>query len=147
MRTIELAGGHTATLREKSDLKVKHRQLIEAAALAAGPAIDRIPRKKTDAGTEIDWERLSEAHFTRQESQAFLELGNASILAMLEAWTLPEPLPRTLDDIDEMSADVYDELAQAVKSDAATIATETSFEPSDPRAPGFSETPTLPSGD
>ncbi|MGD0386771.1 MAG: hypothetical protein ABSB73_11635 [Solirubrobacteraceae bacterium] len=144
MRVVELDGG-TVTLRERADVKVRQRQMLEAASVVAAPAIAKIPKKPGEPG-EIDWERLDHAGLSYAEMQSLLALQNAAIVALVAAWTFPEPLPASLDDVLDMPAERYDQLAQAVRQIGAGIVTqETSFEPSDPRAPGFAQTPTPPS--
>jgi hypothetical protein len=144
MRVVELEGG-SATLRERQDVKVRQRQTLEAASVVAAPAIEKIPKLAGKPG-EVDWERLDKAGLTYDEMQTLLQLQNAAIVALLAAWTFPEPLPVTLDDVLDMPADRYDQLAVAVREIGAQIVTApVSFEPGDPRAPGFAETPTPPS--
>jgi hypothetical protein len=144
VRVVEIEGG-SATLRERADVKVRQRQMLEAASVVAAPAIEKIPKLDGQPG-EIDWERLDAAGLTYPEMQSLLQLQNAAIVALVAAWTFPEPLPVTLDDVLDLPADRYDQLAQAVREIGAGIVTqETSFEPGDPRAPGFSGTPTPPS--
>jgi hypothetical protein len=144
MKVVELEGGQ-ATLRERADVKVRQRQMLEAASVVAAPAIEKIPKLEGQP-SEIDWERLDAAGLTYDEMQSLLQLQNAAIVALVAAWTFPEPLPVTLDDVLDLPAERYDSLAQAVRSIGAGIVTaQTSFEPGDPRAPGFAETPTPPS--
>lgn len=144
MKVVELEGG-SATLRERADVKVRQRQMLEAASVVAAPAIQKIPKLPGQPG-EIDWERLDAAGLTYPEMQSLLQLQNAAIVALLAAWTFPEPLPATLDDVLELPAERYDQLAQAVREIGAGIVTQpTSFEPGDPRAEGFNGTPTPPS--
>jgi hypothetical protein len=144
MKVVELQGG-SATLREREDVKVRQRQMLEAASVVAAPAIEKIP-KQAGKPSEIDWEALDKAGLTYEEMQTLLQLQNAAIVALLAAWTFPEPLPATLDDVLDLPAERYDQLAQAVRSIGAGIITgETSFEPSDPRAEGFTDSPTVPS--
>jgi hypothetical protein len=144
MKVVEIEGG-SATLRERADVKVRQRQMLEAASVVAAPAIDKIPKLPGKPG-QIDWEALDRAGLTFEEMQTLLQLQNAAIVALLASWTFPEPLPQTLDDVLDLPAERYDQLSEAVRGLGAAIITgETSFEPGDPRAPGFTETPTSPS--
>jgi hypothetical protein len=144
MKTVELEGG-SATLRERSDVKVRQRQMIEAASVVAAPAIAKIPKAPGKPG-EIDWEQLDKAGLSYVEMQSLLQLQNAAIVALLASWSFPEPLPATLEDVLELPAERYEQLSEAVRSIGAGIVTgETSFEPGDPRSPGFNASPTVPS--
>lgn len=141
MRTVELDGG-TVTLRERQDVKVRQRQMLEAASVVAAPAIEKIPRKD-GSKDEIDWERLDRAGLSLDEMQSLLQLQNAAIVAFVASWTFDEPTPRSVDDVLDMPADRYEALSHAVRGVGAAILTgDTNFEPSDPKAPGFADTPT-----
>ena len=146
MRTVNIPGGQ-AVIRERSDLKVRQRQMIEAAGVVASEAMAKIP-KQADNPSEIDWEALDRAGLSYAEMQSLQQLQNAAILALLAGWSFPEPLPATLDDVLELPAERYEQLSEAVRSIGAGIVTgETSFEPVDPRSAGFAASPTVPSTD
>lgn len=146
MRTVELDGGRVM-LRERQDVRVRQRQMLEAASVVAAPAIQKIPRVDGKPG-EVDWEQLDKAGLSLDEMQSLLQLQNAAIVALVASWTFDEPTPKSVDDVLDMPADRYESLSQAVRSVGASILTgETNFEPSDPKAPGFHETPTPESTD
>lgn len=118
MRVVQIPGG-TALLREKGDLKQGHRRLIETAALAAGDVLHRLgenPPKEQLAAMRLSWE----------DSEAVLRLQDATILAVLDSWSLADPVP-TMATLGEMDTDLYDALAQATKSLGAEVAKETDF--------------------
>jgi hypothetical protein len=126
--TVEIPGG-TAVLREPAELKVKHRRLIETTAMAASAVIAKLPADATDQTAFAD---LS---LTRSEATALMEMQDATIVALLDSWTLPQPLPN-LDTVGELDTAVYDALAQATRSLGAEVAQGVSFTPSeDPASP------------
>lgn len=141
MKVVEIPGG-TATLREKPDIKVRHRRLIEAAGIAAAPLLARLPN---DRGEK---EALSEADViglgvSKQEATALFELGDATIVAALAAWSLPDPLP-TLETIGDLDPELYEALGTVCAELGAEV-TEETFEPPAPGSPGFEASPTAPS--
>jgi hypothetical protein len=139
MKIVEIPGGQ-AEIREKGDVKVRHRRIIESAGVAAAPVI-----AKLDPDT-VDEETIVDLHMNRVEAMKVFELQDATIVALLAAWTRPEPLP-TMETIEDLDPEVYEALAEATRDIGAVIAQGDSFGPSDPKAEGFEDTPTLPSGD
>ena len=133
MRTIEIPGGW-ANLRETSEMKQKHRRLIEIAAMAAAHVMDKMP-------DDIDVETTKMTDIpalTKADAAAITDLQDATIIALLDSWTLPQPLP-TLDTIGDLDIGVYDALA-AEASKVNVAATRVSFEPNPDQA-----SPTSPS--
>ena len=146
MRTVNIPGG-TAVIRERADLRVRHRQMMQAAALAAGTAIAKLPRRTEDGVVAVDFDKVDVAGLTAGEAQSLLDLNNVAIATMVESWTLPGDPPRTIDEVGDLDIPVFEALSLEVRdAGAAGLAAETSFEPSDPRAPGFASSPT-PSSD
>jgi len=141
MKTVEIPGGQ-AQLREKADIKVRHRRLVEAAAMAAAPLLAKLPE---DVATR---QALTEAEVlalgvSRQEANAMLELQDATIIAALASWTLDQPVP-DMDTVGDLDPELYDALSAATAALGAEITQET-FDPPDPGSPGFEESPTVPS--
>jgi len=140
MQTIEIPGG-TVELRGTAELKVRHRRLIEAAAIAAGAALPKLPTSLE----ELESLDISTLDLSVEETNTLFALQDATIVAAVASWTLPEPLP-TLETVGDLDTDVYDALAEATRDMGAATATGVDFEPSDPSSPGFEGTPTSPSG-
>jgi hypothetical protein len=138
MRTVEIPGG-TAELRDRLDIKIRHRRMIEAAAVAASAAMAKLPDNiPAEQLKQTEVETLS---LTRQEATTLFELQDATIVASLASWTLDEPLPN-LDTIGDLEQDVYDALALATSEVGANVAAPENFDASpDP------ESPTQPSDD
>ncbi len=140
MKTVDVPGGQV-TLREKQDITVRHRRMIEAATVAATSALAQLPASQK----ELEELNISDLKLTAADTTVLFELQDATIVASLESWTFPEPLP-TLATIGDLHQDRYDALAQATRSLGSEIATgAVDFEPSDPHAAGFEATPTSPS--
>lgn len=141
MKIVKIPGG-TATLREKADMRKRHQRIVEAAAIVAAPALAQIER----IGGEALGKRVSELRLSAHEATSVFDLQDATIVAVLDSWTLPEPLP-TLDTLGDLTPKLYDALAEATSKLGAEVINSDNFEPSDPTAPGFTETPTTPSAD
>ncbi len=128
-RIVEIPGG-TAVLRDPDDLKIRHRRLVESAAVAASGVLARIPQDALGDGS--DPEAVAEAaaalSMTRAEADAMYELQDATIVALLERWTLPDDLP-TMETVGDMDPKVYDALAEATKAAGAKVAAATDFGP------------------
>ncbi len=139
MKTVDIPGG-TAVLREKQDIKVRQRQLVEAAYIPASAAMAKLPGNIEEL-KDFD---LSKSDITISEAQTLFDLQSATIVAALASWTLDAPLP-TMETVGDLDQDVYDELGAATASLGNEIVAPESFEPTDPRSPEFKATPTTPS--
>lgn len=137
--TVDIPGGK-ATLRSAPELRQRDRRKLEVAAIAASPALQKFPRD-TDP-RELN---VAELGLTPDEFGMLYDLQDATIFAFLKEWTLPTAMPKTLDEIGDMSAEVYDALRVATApAGADTVTTDFSPNP-EPDSPtegsGDSETP------
>lgn len=133
---VEIPGGF-AILREQNELRGRDRLLIKAAAMAAAPAIEKMPdtvregqqegESEEEAQTRIASE-VGSLQLTWQESMALLELRQATMIACLKSWTLNLPLP-TMDSVGDLDADLYDALDTAIGGVTTAVAAATDFEP------------------
>jgi hypothetical protein len=121
--TVDIPGG-TAVLREK--LKVRERRVIEAAGLGASGAIAKMPTSVLDGSVDPTTVRMDAVAFTADEAGSVLAVQDAAIVAYLESWTLPDPLP-TMETIGDMETDVYDALAIAIRDIEKTSPPATNF--------------------
>ena len=146
--TIEIPGGW-ATIRSRDELRGRDRNLIKAAAMAAAPAIAKMPDSVTGGAVEGETEEQAQARvaaevgelsLTWQESMALLELRQATVCAVLQSWTLPLPLP-TMDTIGDLDADLYDALDTAIGGVTTAITAAENFEvqPGEENPTGTSE--------
>lgn len=135
MRTVEIPGG-TARLREKGELRVRDRRLIEAATLAASGAYSKL---ESSTGGMKDPDELLQAGISRSDWEVLKEVQDAKIVAALVDWTLPVPLPNmgTIGDLED--EEVWAALAAATKG---TDKAGADFSPSDPNDPEFKDSPT-----
>jgi hypothetical protein len=105
---------------------MKDRMIVKAAIMAALPVLNKLPQDKLD-----DPEALSawadEHPFNLEEGLQLLQLYKATVLASLMTWSLPIPIPQTLAEVEEMPADIYDALEDAVRGEALTKGAETDF--------------------
>lgn len=129
--TVEIPGG-TAVIRTASELRVRHRRVVETAALAAADIVGRLAPEDGAMPTDL----------SPEDAGKLLVLQDATIVACLESWTLPEPLP-TLATVGDLSVEVYDALAKATRESGAEAALRgIDFSP----RPIGEESPTEPSG-
>ena len=98
---VDIPGGF-AILRDQDELRGRDRNLIKAAAMAAAPAIAKLPDTVQEGPKEGETaeetatriaDEVGELHLTWQESMALLELRQATMIASLKEWSLPLPLP------------------------------------------------------
>jgi hypothetical protein len=141
VKTVDIPGGQ-ATLREKQDIKVRHRRLIEAAGIEAAPLLAKLPNDQASKAALTESQVLA-LGISKQEANSLFELGDATIVAALAAWTLPDPLP-TLATIGDLDPELYEALSTACAQLGADLTQET-FEPPPPGSPGFEASPTEPS--
>jgi len=122
MAEVEIPGG-TARLRSKL---VSERQfrIVETAFMAANSAIKKVREAVPESEREdpnalgAAFEKVS---LSRQEAAAILDLQDAAIVAFLESWTLPRPLP-TMDTVGDLERDLYRALAEATRGLGASAA-------------------------
>jgi hypothetical protein len=142
MRTVE-ADGLTLTIRERADITGRQRQKMEAAVLAALPSTAAVARKAKAVGA--DPRKIPMTGLSMDQIEAFQHLNNVAILVVLAGWSLDRPLPATVDELLDLPEGLFTTVSEAVAVDALMMVAETDFKPSNPRAPGFAETPTTPS--
>ena len=139
---VDVPGGQ-AILREQEDLRGRDRNLIKAAAMAASSAIDKMPDTVREGRREGETEEQMQARLqedvtsldlTWQESLSLLELRQATVVAVLESWTVVDPatnqlrpLP-TMDTIGDLPADLYDALDAAIGGVTTAVANATDFD-------------------
>jgi hypothetical protein len=141
-KTIDIPGGQ-AVLRERFEMKVRQRRMVEIAAMPIGGILTRLPKDKLDEAMKIADEDVSVGGrqlgqlidalpISRKEAESLYELQDATILSLLISWTLPEPIP-TLDTIQDIDDDVYQALSDATATLGAALArggTGVDFSPS-----------------
>ena len=145
-QAIKLPGG-TALLRDKTELRGRDKNLIQAAAMAAAPALSKLPPGVVSAAEAGDQAAAAEAAqletitLTRSEAQALLELKECVAVALLVAWDLkmpdgtPRPLP-TADTIGDLPEDLYTALCDEVAGiDTSTLTATDMGVSSDPDSP------------
>lgn len=141
MLTVSIPGG-TAELREKHEIKVRHKRLVEIASIGAAGALAKLPADQD----ELESATLAELDLTSEEAERLFALQDATIIASLDSWTLPGPIP-TLATIGDLDPDVFDALAEATRDTGTALAAGVNFDPPDPNSSGFETSPTEPSDD
>jgi hypothetical protein len=104
--TVDIPGG-TATLRDPDKLAVRHRRPMQVLVGVLGPARMREVAHAIQAGG-VDG--LHSLGLSEHEMETVLRLTDATVFALLESWTVDAPLPRSMDDVGDMDARVYDVL-------------------------------------
>lgn len=119
MRRVELPDGQWADLRDPDEVTTgaKRRVLIIGASLSE--AMKKLQVAAEEAGGEVD--PTADVGLTPEEAEGFLRMQDASIVALLAAWSYPDPLP-TLDNVTDMPSGRYDALVAASTQSAIDIA-------------------------
>lgn len=120
MPIIPIPGG-TATLRDKL-VSERHYRILEAAYIAAAPALKKVAERASEEPTEqTDFEEDSSElgansieGMDHKETMMLLDLQDAAIVAFLESWTLPQPLP-TLETVGDLERGLFKALAAAAQ--------------------------------
>lgn len=141
MRTVEIPGG-TATIRDPDELRAKDADLIEAAAYAASPALQKLPPELlAAAGSDDDpaeaaakfGEAVKDVHFTMDEWLLLTQMRRATVVATLDSWTLDRPLP-TMQTIGDLPRDLMAALDTAMGGVPVQARTDFSLS-TDPESP------------
>ena len=109
--TINLPGDHTAVLRDSSELSNKaFRQIRNTGLVAAGVANQLAGATSADTAPEA-WANI--AGIEVDELNKIDLFQQACVLARLVSWTMPEPIPTTVDEVDELERPLYEALVTA----------------------------------
>ena len=131
-KLITIPGG-MARIREPQELKLRQRRMVEHAAIAAAHVIGKLPDGADETTKISDIPALSLA-----DAEAITNLQDATIIAVLESWTLPEPLP-TMETLGDLDVATYDALAAAAKDlNGARVDFAPSPDPASPTSPSSS---------
>jgi hypothetical protein len=120
MSTINLPGGHIATIREK--VTVGGQQLLQR----EGMDMFAYVRKTFPGATNIA--DIAEDNLTGEMMQHVQKWQKASVLALLKSWTLPQPLP-TADTITDLEIDVWEALVSVTAPLAMTAMSGVTLSP------------------
>lgn len=142
MKTVEVNGG-TVMLRERADLRVKDRRMLQEELADVAPILKDLPFNEDGSLDEV--KALEANMLTKEVLNAFYRTAEVAIAARVAGWSFSTPVPTTMEDVENLPVDLYDALSLAVTDGIQDMLGDLDFEPSDPRAPGFSETPTQPS--
>ena len=140
MRQVEIPGG-VAHLREQHEVRTRHKQLVEAASVAAASGLRKLYGRSQEDLESLD---MGELHLDLRESMAMIDLQNATIIALLSSWTLGIPVP-DMDTIGDLDPAVTEALVDATREDGAALALGVDFSPPDPKSPEMEGSPTEPS--
>jgi len=135
MRTVDIPGG-TAVLREAKDLTVRQRRMAESAIIAAASILVKLPADPS----QLTSRTIAELGLTQEEADHVYEMQDAAIVAALESWSLPDPVP-TLATVGDLKGELYDALAKASEG----LIAGTDFNPPNPNSVEFAESPIVPS--
>lgn len=104
MSTIELPGGGTAEFRAYTAMTPRQKRRIKPYALALATRLEVIGKAATvtvDGRQVLSSEKLSGPSVTMdlREAELFTDMQDETTLSLLVGWTLPNPLPRTVDEL------------------------------------------------
>jgi hypothetical protein len=112
---VDFPDGTYAMFREK--VNVRGRKVMERTSIPAVKAMRRIRSARqqaeiADGEPPTEQEQVS---YTESEIEAMQRFEMAGVVAMLAHWTKEDPLPRTIEDVEEMDPDDLEVLAAAVR--------------------------------
>jgi hypothetical protein len=134
MHREDLPDGQWAMIRDREEITRKGKRSILVIASQLASILPQIQ----GATDETD---MADLPLTEAQADAMMRLSEASVVALLAEWSLPDPLP-TLDTVGDMPATLFEALEQATAKDAAVVAA-TSLD----MAPGGGADPKGSSGD
>ena len=116
MRRIDLPGGQWADLRDTEEVTTggKRKVLIILAGLTG--AVQKLADASDENGVTV-----TDPGLTETEVEGFLRMQDAAIVALLAAWSLPDPLP-TLDNLTDLPSGLYDAIVAETTNAAMVIA-------------------------
>ena len=112
---VDFPDGTHAILREK--INVRGRKALERTQIPALKAMRRI-RQARLAQEIADGEEPSQGEivtYTEEEIYAMQRMEFAGVMALLAHWNRDEPVPRTIDEVEDMENEVYEPLALEVR--------------------------------
>ncbi len=143
MKTVVVKGG-SITLRERTDLSVRIKRMLEGELADVVPVIRRLP---TDEEGNIDQEKAeAEGLLTKQVVDAFYTATEVAIAARIVSWTFDHAVPKTIADVEELPYDMYEAVSGAAMDGIWEMLADLDFSAQAPTTPGFDETPTEPLG-
>lgn len=113
---VDIPGG-TATFRDPDALAVRHRRPVQVLAGVLGQDRSQQIGQSLAAGATLDSLGLDE-----REYLILLRMNEATLYALLESWSIGDPLPRTADEIGDMNGIVYDALMAEAARLSLTLA-------------------------
>jgi hypothetical protein len=115
LKRVEFPDGSFAYWREK--VNVRGRKLLERTSVPALKAIRRMRHARLAQGIGDDVEQTAQetASYTEAEIEALQRFEMAGVAAMLSHWTKEEPIPRTIDEVEDLDPDDYELLATELR--------------------------------
>lgn len=133
-KNFDVPGG-TITLRTMRELSPRQRRRIKPYAIALS---DRMMQLATASQITVDGQPAASnpalpggaTAMTLAEAQLFTDMQDETTLALLAAWSLPQKLPATIDellDVDDHTPGLYDAISEAVAKVSAEAAAAAGF--------------------
>ena len=116
-RRVVLPNGQHAVLRMK--VSVRGRKALERTMVPAMAAQRRLRRARALADTP-DGEKLTtneQLSYTEDEIYRLQRFEMAGVLATVVQWSLDDPLPRSIDDVEDMDPEDYEAIAVEIRPD------------------------------
>lgn len=114
MHREPLPAGQWVDIRGKEEITTRGRRGIQSIAASL---VDALPKLK-DADPKAD---LSTFGLNETETDAVMRLQEATVVAFVAAWSLPEPIP-TLVTVGDLPASLFDALSLVTAKEGADVA-------------------------
>jgi len=114
MRRETLPSGAWVDIRDKEEITQRGRRGIQS---IAGSLADVLPRLK-DVDKDTD---MTELGLTEVQMDAVIRIQEATVVAFVAGWSLPDPVPTILT-VGDLPALLFDELSVVLAKDGAEVA-------------------------
>lgn len=114
MHRVDLPSGQWADIRDKEEITTRGRRGIQAIAAGLSGALPKLK----DAANDTDMTTLG---LSESEMDAVMRIQEATVVAFVAAWSLPEPVP-TLITVGDLPTPLFDALSAATAKGGADVA-------------------------
>ena len=102
---VELPDNHTATLKDDSDLTNREVKSLRKAARVAMSTATRLQELGFNDRDPSTWKAFTE--MTDEEANQIDLFQRSCVIVRLRSWTLDDPIPTDIDEVDDLPRAVY----------------------------------------
>jgi hypothetical protein len=102
---IQLPDGHSAVLKDDTDLTNKEVKNLRRAARVAMGIAQRLQSIGFDENDPSTWTAFTE--MTDEEADTIDLFQRQCVVTRLRSWTLGQPMPATVDEVDDLPRPIY----------------------------------------